>query len=365
MVLFYRDNRNAKPATEKMWMLKSDKSFIIKLLKTLLKFGAAALVIYLLFRGDTERIKSVLQTFNYLWLLPALFFTIIPTLITAWRWQTLAGVQGIKMHFAEAYSLTMQGYFFSLVIPGGAIGGDVIKMGATSYRLPEGRKTEGAFSVLMDRIVGMLALFTLTLILLFPARGMFFALATPDLPEKLTGALLFWLCAGVCICGLGAGTALFFHRKWEKLPGFRTLLRSADKHSKGLISRLMASADRYNDNKKIIFLLVMISMAAVHIFSSLPIIFLLVGSGANFNIPEAVTALTVGNIAGLIPIFPGGVGSRDVVAIALLSASGVSGADADASQILYTALMILTYLSGGLFFIFDPARKLDCIEVKK
>ena len=53
----------------------------------------------------------------------------------------------------------MQGYFFSLVIPGGAIGGDVAKMGLLARRSQPGSRAEGVFTVVMDRVIGMIALF--------------------------------------------------------------------------------------------------------------------------------------------------------------------------------------------------------------
>ncbi len=346
-------------------MSKKHKTFIIKALKTLLKFGAAVLAVYLLFRDDSEKIRNGLRTFNYLYLIPAAVLYLLHTLVSAWRWQILARIQGIKMRFAEAYSLTMQGYFFSLIIPGGAVGGDVIKMTATSSRLPEGSKMEGAFSVLIDRVVGMIALFAVTLALIFPARELFYKLDIPEMPEKLTGALLFWLVAVLCAAGICAGTVLFFHRTVEKIPGVSAVLRFADKRTGGMISRLMNAADLYSGNKKLLCKLILASVSGVHLLTLLPIIFLLAGSGSHTAVLTALTALTVGNIAGLIPLFPGGIGSRDIVTVALLTAGGVAGNHADAAQILYTSMMGLTYLSGGLFFIFDPGRKLHCSGVKK
>ena len=55
------------------------------------------------------------------------------------------------------------------MIPGGAIGGDVVKMGVLSKRTSPGAKMEGAFTILIDRIVAMIALFALALLLLVPA----------------------------------------------------------------------------------------------------------------------------------------------------------------------------------------------------
>ena len=193
-------------------MAGSNNSFIAKFLRMLIKFGIAGAVIYLLFRGDSGRIVESLRRFDFLWLLPAVFFYALHMIVVAWRWRRLVKMTGIEMSFSAAVSLTLQGNFFSLVIPGGAIGGDVVKMAAVSRRLGDGARTEGAFSVLMDRIIGMLALFVLALALLFPVRPLFYGIRIAGLPEKLTGDLLFWLIFLLSLTGLEFG--LFFALDW-------------------------------------------------------------------------------------------------------------------------------------------------------
>lgn len=61
-------------------------------------------------------------------------------LVCTWRWHRLTRILQVKLSGFEALSLTMQGYFFSLVIPGGAIGGDVVKMGVLTKRSRAGRE---------------------------------------------------------------------------------------------------------------------------------------------------------------------------------------------------------------------------------
>jgi hypothetical protein len=69
-----------------------------------------------------------------------------------------------------------------------------------------------------------------------------------------------------------------------------------------------------------------------------------------------ITAVVIGNIAGLIPLFPGGIGIRDLVTVTLLTAGSIAAGDAKTAQLLSTAIMLLTFLSGGVFFIFDMGK---------
>src|SRR5215210_3162192 len=76
------------------------------------------------------------------------------------RWYLLLAVQDIRLSKTRTFMLLMVGVFFNLFLPGGT-GGDVVKI---FYLLKEtpGKKAGAFLSVLMDRLIGLLALITLT-----------------------------------------------------------------------------------------------------------------------------------------------------------------------------------------------------------
>ena len=91
--------------------------------------------------------------------------------------------------------------------------------------------------------------------------------------------------------------------------------------------------------------------------TALPVWLLLSGLGIKSGLLLVITALTIGNIVGLLPIFPAGVGGRDMTAILILTAGGIAAADAKSAQLVYTAILLAVNLADGLFFIFDRGRK--------
>ena len=322
------------------------------------KIGLAAAVVWILFsRGRTEVIET-LRSFDYRFLLPAFFFTWVQIFFNSWRWKKLADVTDIRLSFWESLSLSMQGNFFSLVIPGGAIGGDVVKMAVVSKRVPAGSKMEGVFSVLMDRIVGMISLFSLTLVLLCFSGGLLLKLhfgklpADPAVNLMLTGAL-----ALLCVGGIGASVVIFFHRTLFRLPPVAFLLKKSEKYTSHTVARLTAATDAYGCSWRLLALLTVLTTVFVHLTAVLPVCFLLRGMGVDYSLFTVVTAVVIGNIAGLIPLFPGGIGIRDLVTVTILAAGGVGAGEAKTAQLLATAVMLLTNLSGGLFFIFDSGAK--------
>jgi uncharacterized membrane protein YbhN (UPF0104 family) len=90
-----------------------------------------------------------------------------------------------------------------------------------------------------------------------------------------------------------------------------------------------------------------------------PFACILCGLGVSFSPLSLIAAVTIGNIVGLIPIFPSGVGGRDVATILILIAGGVAAADAKTGQLLYTAVILFANLLGGVCFLLDSGRKLN------
>ena len=320
---------------------------------------AAAIVIYL-FQRDQRGISECFRHFDYRYLIPAFLFYMAHIVVCAWRWRELAGILGVRLTRLEALSLTFQGYFFSLVIPGGAIGGDVVKMGAVTRRSADGVKVEGAFTVLMDRIVGMIALFVLELAIIVPAIPILMKVDIAGVKlNDHARILIIWLLVLLAVAGLLASSAVFFHRRIEQMPLFGTLMRRTDNITHGMVSRLTAATDVYAASWRQLSLLTLGSIFFVHLMTVIPMFFLLSGLGVEYGFFDVIVAVTIGNIIGLIPLFPGGLGGRDAAAITLLAASGIAPADAKTAQLIYTGILLLFSLSGSVFLVLDPQRAID------
>ena len=337
--------------------MKSAPSFK-KYLGFTLKLLLAAGIIGFLFRKPREIIECF-RHFDFRYLVPAMCVYGAHIFVCAWRWRSLAKIIGVRLTPLEAISLTFQGNLFSLVIPGGAIGGDVIKMGAVTRRSATGSKAEGAFTVLMDRIIGMIALFSLELAILIPAVPLLMQVSVPefqlDAGTKKLGILLLALLA---VAGLAASCVIFFHRLVEKMPWFGMLMRKADTLTHGMVSRLTAATDTYSASWRKLAGLTAASIVFVHLMTATPMFFLLSGLGVPYRIFDVVVAITIGNIIGLIPLFPGGLGGRDVAVITLLAASGIAPDEAKTAQLIYTAIILFFSLAGAAFLVCDPGRAL-------
>ena len=131
------------------------KKFLVPLLKLLI---AAAIVAFLVVR-NSDGLLAAFRSIHPGWLAGAFLLYGVHIYANAWRWHLLLRVRGIQCSMGEAFSLTMQSFFFSLVIPGGAIGGDLVRIGFLTARVPKEQKFSGAFTILMDRFTGMIGIF--------------------------------------------------------------------------------------------------------------------------------------------------------------------------------------------------------------
>jgi glycosyltransferase 2 family protein len=129
-----------------------------KVIATTLQIAVTVVILYVLFRDPHRRAEmaATLGNANATWLFFGFAMYGAVELVAGWRWQLLLRVQGIHLGWFRVFSLLLIGVFFNFFIPGGT-GGDVVKI---FYLLKEtpGKRTVALLSVLVDRLIGLIAL---------------------------------------------------------------------------------------------------------------------------------------------------------------------------------------------------------------
>ena len=220
-----------------------------KTLKFLIKFGVSAgILAYIICTRDIKW-----QDFKLVkpWCIVAAFFAIYTQLsLTAVRWFTLLRAAGVKCSFREAFSLQMQGMFFSQFLPGGSVGGDVVKAGILATRTPPGGKFNVVFSIFVDRLCGLGALLIALLGTCLICHD-----TIAKFPEGQRNGLLV-MCA-VCGALLCVVIFVFFSDLLYKVKFFKFFLDIADRitkdtgrcHDADLLSR--AQPARVGDGERV------------------------------------------------------------------------------------------------------------------
>jgi uncharacterized protein (TIRG00374 family) len=133
--------------------MNKKKAFI-----TVLQVLATVAIVAYLFRDPAQNRKMLdgLAHADKFWILASVAIYGAMELCAVARWQILLRVQGIAVGWFRLIGLVMIGLLFNLFMLGGT-GGDVVKI---FYLLKEtpGKKPAALLAVLMDRVIGMVAL---------------------------------------------------------------------------------------------------------------------------------------------------------------------------------------------------------------
>jgi len=117
---------------------------------------AAALLMWMMTSGRLDLSRLAQATAHWPLLLAIVTIYYVEIYVMAWRWNLLLGAQGLQLSLQQAFSLTMIGSLFNVMIPG-MVGGDVVR-GYYIGRRAAGRMPEALATILMDRVVGLLGL---------------------------------------------------------------------------------------------------------------------------------------------------------------------------------------------------------------
>jgi glycosyltransferase 2 family protein len=326
-------------------------SAVKSLIFFVLRIAIAGGIVYWLISVHYDEFVKVMNHIDLKWLIVAAFFNLIVYLASALRWLLLLKIQKIPITFFEAFSLTMQGTFFSLVIPGGSLGGDLVKTGFLLSRTPKGRRLEATSTIFMDRFLGMFGQFSIGIIMTCLCIPLIRRL---DYAVEATILLIIM----ISIIGLLAGIAIINHRKLEKIRFYSWMVGVGNKLTKGYVDRIAEILDVYRDAHKILYKCIFIGAVFIQLNMALILFFISKGiHSATIAVKPLILGVSLGNTAGLLPITPSGIGTRDLVVKSILTAGGFSQGDSVAVPLLFSAFLILFSVFGGLFFIFKKSKK--------
>jgi uncharacterized protein (TIRG00374 family) len=124
-------------------------------ISTLLKIAVSlGLIAYLFVRMDLTQVGEALKSANYWYLVPAAVFFVAAMTNSGLKWYVLLRAQNIQIPFRAVLGYTYVGFFFNNFLPAN-VGGDVMRGYGLARYTEQG--AEAAVSVVVDRIVGLMA----------------------------------------------------------------------------------------------------------------------------------------------------------------------------------------------------------------
>lgn len=194
-----------------------------KTLLTTIQVAITVGLLYFVFRDPAKRAQmaTALRLANYWWIALGILAYFVVEIAAAVRWQVLLRVQGIRLSNMRVGALFFIGMFYNQFMPGGT-GGDIIK----SYLLLKetaDKKAGALLAVLFDRIVGLIALISITGVLI-ALRYQWLA----SVPETRRLLYILLIVLGSSILALATSFVIsgfnLFHALPHKFPGREKLI---------------------------------------------------------------------------------------------------------------------------------------------
>ena len=303
---------------------------------------SAGLMVWLFQRIPVASVGETLRHVRGVWLISAALLLIFSNVIGSYQWHRLLGVIGIRIPFWTTFAYFHVGLFFNNFLPAN-IGGDIARvMDAARH----GPTRAAAFStVLLDRLIGTVALAGLALVTTLPAvdrfhlsmayaaLAVFFAVSVLLLWALFHPALLPAVERALSRVGLG-GLKPHLDELAARLQGFRSRRR--------LMVGLFVVAT-----------VTQVSRIGVHV---------LVARALSLTIPLPYFFLFVPLVAVIVslPISLNGIGVREGAGIVLFGLVGVSRAQAFSLQFTTYLVAVAISLIGGLIVLLRlPMRRTE------
>lgn len=315
--------RNLRPMVSKKTPLKQ---WLITLLKLLV---AASLIYWLVASGrfDMDSLGKISSPLIWLTGL-VLFFAVVA--INALRWKLLVEFENIRLGFFKSLRLSLIGIFFNFVMPGG-VGGDVIKAGYL-MRHHSGQKWYIGWSILVDRILGMMAL------LLFSAiTGLIFY---KHLEPKLSLSF-FSTSLAIAIGFAGALLILIFSPKNE----IARLIESSP-----FAKKTLKPLFYFFQKPRLVLLPFLLSFVSQGLVIGLGV-FLAIQLNLDFPLWMILLVFPFGFLATILPISPAGIGVGQAAFYYLFEQVAGQGAFGVLVITFFQAVQFLVGLVGGLLFV--------------
>ncbi|MHC4860973.1 MAG: lysylphosphatidylglycerol synthase transmembrane domain-containing protein, partial [Planctomycetota bacterium] len=260
------------------------------------------------------------------------------TLISITRWWYLLRKVDIPTPLVEVFRLTFIGFFFNNAVPG-LTGGDLVKAFYIS-RQATGARVRAFMSVLVDRVIGLIALALLAGIVVLPSLG--------D-TELRAAATIVWGFLGVCV----VFGVLFLSRRLRKLTRLDRLV--AKLPFAHVIKEVARGVLIYRDVPGAVVLGLVLSL-----MNHLALTFIAVGIGTALGIEIPISRyfilFPVCMMLASIPALPGGWGVRELAFIAFFRPLGVPTTLAVALSIAFGLTQLFWSLLGGVLFLLRADR---------
>ena len=303
------------------------------------------LMVFLFVRIPIAELGAALHRVSPGWLVASAGLLLASNVLGTWQWQGLLRAVEIRIPFWKVLSYYHVGLFFNNFLPAN-VGGDFARvLDAARY----GPSRAAAFStVIMDRLIGTLALAGLALVTTLPAFRDFHQVGGLPISAVYLALVGFFVLSVVMTWAVFHPALLpALERVLARvgLGGFKSALDDLSgrlqgfRDQRGLFVRLLAVA-----------LVVQVARIGVHVLVARAL-------GLDLRVQYFFLLVPLLAVAVSLPISLNGIGVREGAGIVLFGLVGVGRADAFTLQFTTYLVAVAVSLLGGLVFLARAPRR--------
>jgi len=304
-----------------------------------------SLLSLLLWKVNLGKLKGLLLSSQWRLVLLAVLIYIGGQMLCSYKWQLLLKSLGSQKRLLSLVKLYFIGMFFNLFMPT-IIGGDAIRIYLASDDLE--KFPQSASSVFMERSTGLFALFSIAIVssLVFPLQLGRYSISLLVLLAFLFFFFIFFI--------------LIF-RPWIYNLGSKLLEQIGLRRIGNKFKEVWSTLNRYKEKKVVLGIAFVYSL----IFQLLVIAVNMVNAramGISLSPKYFFIFIPVIAVLGMFPFTINGIGLRETGYTILFATVGLSSEAGLSLGLLWLAVLLLSSLPGGLFYLFLRRRR---IEIKK
>jgi uncharacterized protein (TIRG00374 family) len=274
-------------------------------------------------------------------LLAAVMVFPVVFLITGYRWWALLNALEIRMTRARAFKINMVGAFYNTFMPG-STGGDLLKAYYASKLTTH--RTRAVMSVIVDRILGLLALIILGGTM--ATYAYLFALPASDPARRKCGQVA--LGSALLIFATIAGLVVFYTPLLRRITGMDFVMRRLPMQKQ--VAKAIETMEIYRRRPGLVLWAILITLP-VHAIVVISATFAGMAFGLPLHPVYYWVVVPVVVLAGSIPISPQGAGVMEFFAILLTKRQGCTVSQAFALTMSIRVVQMLWNLTGGYFVL--------------
>jgi uncharacterized protein (TIRG00374 family) len=298
---------------------------------------STALLVILFRRADVPSMLVRFRQMDPVWSIAALGTYGLMLAVSAWRWRLLLRIQTIDVKLSTLTKSFLVASFFNNFLPSN-IGGDVVRVADTAPLA--GSKTLATTVVLIDRILGLIAL----LVLAAAASALAWRLGL-----RLQGMLYVWLALVAFTIGL-----LVFLKNPETLSStVRRVLADRMIAVQTRLQNLVGALGRFAQQPRGLWS----AFGGALVVQALLVLFYVCAArslAVPFPLLAASVIVPISLAVQMVPVSINGFGVREAVFAFFFASLGLNVSSALTLSLGSAALIMLFSLSGGAVFLMRP-----------